>query len=812
MTRVRSCSGYIAIALVCLGLAVSLHVLGQRQYDVAKANYVELARVHSANETARIREKLQSIYENIRTLTLLPSIQEIERHGSNLGEDDRTTIQQIYNNLANNVSVSEVYILPADFDPEKTDPTTNKPEEPILMFDELIVNASSRSRQNKGLRGGIFYNMPGPGEVEIHEYRQLRRDIAYLKAHYPTNANIEGLAVPIISGPEVITCDNTKYTDTGNDADRSGVMFSVPFFTKSGTFKGMVTAIILSNALRDILPERNFALVNNGYNYVAASHHTGQQSISAQWVSQNTADPNLLYSEVIPLPFHDMRSAWTVWTGLPDSNFHTSAEVKSIHAIQSILYVVIAILMLASMAWWWLITRSIKIAALARSELEHRVVERTQEINFLATHDVLTGLPNRALLCEQMEATLSGTRDHDICALLFVDLDKFKTVNDTLGHAIGDKLLKAMAGRLVSCTREGDIVARLGGDEFIVFQRNITDFHDPGKLAQRIIELACQPFEFGGQKIVVGASIGISTAPQDAQSAEILLENADLALYRAKGDGRGVFVHFEPAMNAQLQARRLLEQEIKRALIESEFVLHYQPQVSAETGKITGFEALVRWNHPTRGLVPPAEFIPMAEEIGLIVPLGEWIVRTACMDAAKWPTNLRVSVNLSAVQFNKQSLGLMVVSALQSVGLAPHRLELEITESVLVADTETTLAILHQLRSLGVRIAMDDFGTGHSSLSYLRSFPFDKIKIDRSFIAEMGNSPDCLAIVKAIAGLGSSLGMSTTAEGVETQEQLHLVTQYGCTDIQGYYYGSAKPADHVAALLQAEASGSRMKG
>jgi diguanylate cyclase (GGDEF)-like protein/PAS domain S-box-containing protein len=427
-------------------------------------------------------------------------------------------------------------------------------------------------------------------------------------------------------------------------------------------------------------------------------------------------------------------------------------------------------------------------------------IQAEARIAHMARHDALTGLPNRTLLRERMEEELARVRRGGGLAVLCLDLDHFKAVNDTLGHPIGDALLKAATQRIRDCVRETDTVARLGGDEFTILQA-IDRPEQAGTLARRVIEALREPFDIQGHQVVIGASVGVTCAPSDGLDADVLLKNADMALYLAKADGRGTCRFFEPAMDARLQERRTLELDLRRALTASEFELYYQPLVEAQSGRVIGFEALLRWNHPHRGLVPPADFIPLAEEIGLIIPLGEWVLREACREAAAWPGGVKVAVNLSPVQFRSPTLFHTVVSALGSSELSPHRLELEITESVLLHDSAATLALLHQMRGLGVRIAMDDFGTGYSSLSYLRSFPFDKIKIDRSFVRELGEKADCLAIVRAVAGLGASLGITTTAEGVETPEQLEQVRAQGCIEVQGYLFSRPRPADEVPGLL-----------
>jgi diguanylate cyclase (GGDEF)-like protein/PAS domain S-box-containing protein len=433
------------------------------------------------------------------------------------------------------------------------------------------------------------------------------------------------------------------------------------------------------------------------------------------------------------------------------------------------------------------------------------VTEKRQaeaRIAHMAHHDALTGLPNRVLFHERLdEALLRVRRDREKLAVLYLDLDQFKNVNDGLGHPAGDKLLVAVAERLRRCLRGSDMVARFGGDEFAVLLIGLAGPDEAGALAERIVKLLSEPYDIDGQQVVIGASAGIALAPADGETAEQLLGNADMALYRAKEDGRRTFCYFQHGMDARLRARRTLELDLRNALAAGEFELYYQPLVTLETGVISGFEALLRWHHPVRGMVAPLEFIPLAEETSLIVPIGEWVLRQACAEAATWPDDLKVAVNLSPVQFKKGNLPQVVFATLASAGLPAARLELEITESIFLANSETNLATLRRLHALGVGISMDDFGTGYSGLSYLRAFPFDKIKIDRSFISELGESGDCLAIIQAIINLGSNLGIPTLAEGVETKQQLEWLRQTGCAEMQGYLFSRPVPASEIAALL-----------
>jgi diguanylate cyclase (GGDEF)-like protein/PAS domain S-box-containing protein len=423
------------------------------------------------------------------------------------------------------------------------------------------------------------------------------------------------------------------------------------------------------------------------------------------------------------------------------------------------------------------------------------------EISFLAHHDALTGLPNRPHFRERMEKALANIRLGDSLAVLCIDLDRFKQVNDTLGHPIGDRLLQAAAERMRNSLREEDMIARFGGDEFAILQVGADQPDGATGLANRIIEKLSQPFTIEGQQIDVGCSVGIAIAPGDSVDVDRLIRNADMALYRAKADGKGTFHFFERDMDARMQNRRTLELDLRKAIVNGELKLFYQPIIALDSQRLSGFEALLRWNHPTRGFITPDEFVPLAEQVGLIVPIGEWVLQEACLQAAKWPENLYVAVNLSAVQFRTRALLPTVVNALAHSGLSPKRLEVEITETVLLQNEETVRTILHQFHGLGIRIAMDDFGTGYSSLGYLQSFPFDKIKIDRSFVQDLSTRSDCRAIVQAIAGLGASLGISVTAEGIETLEQLKSLQVDGCTEGQGYLFSPAVPVKDLGKLI-----------
>jgi diguanylate cyclase (GGDEF)-like protein/PAS domain S-box-containing protein len=421
----------------------------------------------------------------------------------------------------------------------------------------------------------------------------------------------------------------------------------------------------------------------------------------------------------------------------------------------------------------------------------------------LAHYDPLTGVPNRTLFREQLMKELSFARRGARLAVLCIDLDYFKNINDTLGHRAGDELLKEVAQQIRGCLNESDLIARLGGDEFAVVRTSLQNPKEAEILAQHLRDaVAGRAFYLNGHQTGSDLSIGIALAPEDGLEIDELLNHADLALYGAKAEGRGNYRYYEPEMNARMKRRRALEVDLRSALQKDEFVLYYQPILALESGTISGCEALLRWQHPVRGMVLPAEFVPVAEETGLINSIGEWVLQRACADATNWPSSMRVAVNVSPAQFRNSALPLVVVAALAESGLPAQRLELEITESVLMQNNESSFLMLHQLRELGVRIALDDFGTGYSSLSYLRSFPFDRIKVDRSFVADLLHGGEAAAIVHAILSLASSLKMQTTAEGVETATQRGLLQAAGCDEMQGYLFSLPLPAADIGELVR----------
>ena len=425
------------------------------------------------------------------------------------------------------------------------------------------------------------------------------------------------------------------------------------------------------------------------------------------------------------------------------------------------------------------------------------------KINRMARFDTLTGLPNRLHMAESLgEALIAAEQWRSRCAFLIIDLDRFKSVNDTLGHAIGDRLLARVAERLSSLMSDNELCGRLGGDEFGVVMNDAADQGRIDRLAKGIIDQLSHPYEIDNHVVYIGASVGASVGPRDGNNAELLMRSADLALYRAKDLGGGSTFHYEPQLHVEAQERRVMEIALRRALANNELQLHYQPVVSAESGTIEGFEALMRWHNPQLGQVPPLKFIPLAEEARLIGPIGEWALTTACKEAMTWPSTMRVAVNVSAEQLHNPNFAQAVTGALQQSGLPPHRLELEVTESVFMTEAPRAIAVLRELLAMGVKLSLDDFGTGYSSLGYLSRTKFSTIKIDRSFVQGAArNAPESVAIIRAVVALADSLGMSTTAEGVETEDELTMIRRLGCRKIQGYLFGRPMPAAEARALF-----------
>lgn len=486
-----------------------------------------------------------------------------------------------------------------------------------------------------------------------------------------------------------------------------------------------------------------------------------------------------------------------------EDSIERNALAKSLDAKAAFRGLVLPLEIDGDRRWWKLSGRPVDGGTDTRTEYRGVATDITiskkaeDRVAHLAHFDSLTDLPNRALFNESLQRSIQRLRDGQILAVMYLDLDNFKLINDTLGHGAGDAVLRAVASRLEQAIGIEDVVCRLGGDEFAISLRSIESFEQAEQMAKSIIASIGKPIMIEGQPVSSGISIGMALCPEHGDNAETLLRHADIALYRTKSDGRGSYTVFSSGMREEVEGRRDIELELRAAVQCEQLELHYQPLINVESQETVGYEALLRWTHPERGMIPPDQFVPIAEECGLIVPLGEWVIRTALWELKNWPEQLSVSVNLSPVQMRSDNLIPTIVNALAAAGVDPGRLELEITETVLMSDSQANVELLHKIRSLGVRVALDDFGTGYSSLNYLRSFPFDKIKIDRCFVDDVESREDCRAIIRAVTGLASSLGMVTTAEGVESDDQLKRLRAEGCEQVQGYLFSKAVPAELI---------------
>jgi diguanylate cyclase (GGDEF)-like protein len=785
MKSVLRYTGIASLLTLALAAGIIIHIDAERKTSVAWRHHLVQAQARSKQDALRVAKTFGSLYENLRTLSTLPSVRKIDRHGLTLGEDGKETIQQVYNNLATNIDVSKLNIIPVSFKHNRIDPVTGQLEQPILTLDEVIVRSrqipQSAIASAQTVENGA---VPRFGEEDARfESAQLEEQLAWFGWNFPDRKAINGLNLPMLGGAEVITSDNSQYQYTHNDADRKGLIFSVPFYGADDRLKGSISAIILSDALQRMLPSRSYALMAPRNSFATATGTNGIAGTVAEAMRASPISADATYIETINLPTHDPRGAWTLRVEHMAAKFFDGSEYRAIRTFEAMGLAVLGLVTIAGLGWLYVMRQW-------SSKMLHN-----------ATHDALTGLANKVRMMTKIKEMLKRGGAPGSSAVLYLDLDRFKSVNDTLGHHVGDLLLKAVAERMANCLRKTDLLARIGGDEFVVLQNELQKAGDASFLAQRIINRIAEPFDIEGHQIVIGTSAGISMAFTDGNDADTLLRNADLALFRAKANERGTWRYFEPNMDAALRKRRRLEMDLRQALSRNQLVLHYQPIVDAVTQTITGFEALMRWNHPEFGMIPPLEFISIAEDIGEIVPIGEWAIRQACFDAVSWPAPTKIAVNLSAVQFRTETLPWIVESALDESGLDASRLELEITESVLLTTNDNSIKILRLLRELGVSIVLDDFGTGYASLSYLRAFTFDKIKIDRSFVQDvMGGGKD-IAIVKAIASLGLSLEMTTTAEGIETEEQFQKIREQGYTHVQGYLFGRPGPVANTGAMF-----------
>ncbi len=767
--------GYGLILVIGATLIVLTLLRGHTQTDEAWSNY-KLQQQQSAGDQGKaIETQIDRVYESLRTISYLPSVQDISRHAENLSADGGNAIQQVYNNLSENVAVSEIYVLPADFNPERLDPLTGKFEEPIIMYDEFVVAGGKYAKEKNPFeaRKSEGLERPPADEVEIHEYREMAQQIAWLKANFARDTTFKGFSIPMISSGEVTTCDNTVFNQTRIERDRKGIIFSVPYYRKDGEIGGMVSGIIRTAVLEAMLSSKSQSLTTPEPGTFFGA--TPSRMLGIEEWQPNLFAPNskTVLENNIKVNALDPRGPWIFSAPVPSANFYASSEFKSGQNITALAVAIISLLTASILGWY------------------HAAMRRHRAMQYAATHDGLTGIANRTKLESDLRMVLQEASPDKVMNILYLDLDRFKLINDTLGHHAGDEAIRISVKRIKECLDRSDSIARVGGDEFVVLQSSpsIPEIarKRAARLAQDLIFSLKQPFNFDTRQVAVGTSVGIAFADSPDETPADLLRKADLALSRAKQAGKGDFRFYEAAMDDAQATRRQLEADLAGAMLRDEFFLCYQPIMNMKTLKMVGVEALLRWQHPKRGVVPPLEFISLAESTGYILPLGEWVLQQACKDAANLPHDMHVAVNLSALQFQNPSLPLQVLTALNHAGLSPKRLELEVTESVLMANDKQVKEVLTQLRGIGVSMALDDFGTGYSAFSYLKEFEFDKLKIDKSFIADM-TTERSRAILQVITNMSALLGMTTVAEGIETDAQFKEAVALGCGEAQGYLF------------------------
>jgi diguanylate cyclase (GGDEF)-like protein len=775
--RLRRLRSNIALALVGAAGATAIGfglTVAQWQLETAWSVHVERIDKDMQVKGERVGYRLQSIVDNVRSIAFTPGVRRVLSANQVLSPLDHENVKQIVARLSAKFEGAQVYVVPANYQPSRLDPATGLLQAPAICFGCADAVTSTQNMSSS--------------------QRQIMLEQSdFFKTTFARQDSFSGMDAPVINSGATTIWLPAKKTD-GKQLHTSAIVFSGPFYNSAGKFAGMVSAAIPLASLSKIIPYGPYAVESPQGNYKSSLLSKVNAAPNWQPSFWNDKEVATTFASQYEITTSDPRGFWLLKAQYGAISFYQSLEFKMIKRYASWAIGVATLLTGVGLAW--------VLAARRKAQL----------LRHNATHDALTGLPNRVLLESHIQLALADlTRKNKTAVVLYLDLDRFKLVNDTLGHHVGDLVLQEASRVIAASIRENDVLARLGGDEFVVLMRDCADPADAMSVASRIIEQIAKPMQVDGHTISIGTSIGISVTRPEGQKADEILRCADLALFRAKSEERGSYRFYEAEMDAERLRRRQLEADLRLALQNHEFVLHYQPIISAATGNISSCEALLRWQHPERGMVPPLEFIYLAEELGLIGKIGEWVLNKACEDAALMPDTIQIAVNVSVMQIKNSTFPLQVITALNKTGLQPNRLELELTESIMANGDETVLNNVKQLRNAGVCVALDDFGVGFSSFSCLKDFEFDRIKIDRSFLQNIDRSKEA-AIFHAIANMGIELGVSTTAEGVETEEQLRTVLAQGCTEAQGYYFSKPKPLNELAVFVNEQAARAVQKG
>ena len=795
------------IGFLCTGFVLLCAALWKyhADMDVALGHYRAESHEQSAIVALRVQDTFRQMYEGMRTMARLPGVRSIDRYAKNFDGNARGAVQEIYNNLGSSVMMSEIYIVPLDLEPDQIDRVTKKLQTPITTFDQIILNKNADKKEEEE---------SGVEEIEIYEYRLEKKQLAWFKQNFPAESLVGGLKYPAICGPEVITCDNSRYSPARpDDKDRSGLVYAVPFYAPDGKLKGSVTSILLTHALRDMLPDSNYVVRNVRYDYNAVPNKPGIWQTSDKWIAHSQPDPDLLYSETLRLPIQDNDGQWLLWAGQPNAVFYARNDVQAARqfAIGTSACVILLVFGMFSIAQIIHRNRAVEEAKKHSENLEILVSERTDALLHQAFHDPLTGLPNRAKVLHHLKL-IAEKQQNGGKAVLFLDLDNFKFINDSLGHKAGDELLIAASQRLQKCVRPEDMVARLGGDEFLIVMQAVPQVEAAIQVAQRVLDCMKVGVALCGGEGFTSASVGIAYTVAASFDPDILVRDADTAMYQAKLNGKSAYALFEAGMNDRMTERVEMEVGLRLALEQQQFCVHYQPLIDLKTGRLTGAEALVRWQHPVKGLIAPGKFIPIAEDTGLIAPLGYWVLEQACRQALIWMETysdhgvFTMNVNLSGKQLQKPDVVERVRAILKKTGLPAEYLKLEITESVMMEDVELAVTKLKALKALGVKLALDDFGTGYSSMASLSSFPLDTVKIDRAFVNHLTTDADAASVIAAIIMLAKSLDIDVTGEGIETPEQVTSLQGLGCDIGQGFFFGRPQTAEALEERMTGKGS------